>query len=114
MMFAAIAITVPFLVLGADATGLDKGFDVISGWLGKIGQLIISATVVAFFWGLFQFVFNEEKKEEGKSLMMWGIIALFIMLSFWGIIEVMQNSTVGSDGGANVKSQLKDLVPTLE
>jgi len=31
MMFAAIAITVPFLVLGADPTGLDKGFDVISG-----------------------------------------------------------------------------------
>ena len=35
---------------------------------------------------------NEDKKTEGKKVMMWGIIALFVMLFVWQIINILANT----------------------
>ena len=113
IMFAALVVAVPFISLAAinDATSL---FDQVSNWLGTIGQLIIAATVVAIFWGLFMFIFNEDKKDEGKRMMTWGILALFIMVSLWGIIGFLQKSTIGTQTGASeFKTQINNLVPSI-
>lgn len=50
--------------------------------------------LLAFFWGLAKYIFaagSEEAKEGGKRIMIWGIVALFVMASVWGIVEFMQN-----------------------
>lgn len=56
--------------------------------------LVIALAVLAFFWGLAKFIFNvsgdEKSVEEGKRIMIWGIIALFVMVSVWGIIRFAQ------------------------
>ena len=47
-----------------------------------------------FLWGLAKYIFaagNEEAKESGKRIMIWGIIALFIMASVWGIVAFLQD-----------------------
>ena len=98
MMFAAIAILMPFF---ASAASVGDALDSIGGWVGQIGQIIIGLTVVAFFWGLFQFVFNEEKREDGKYLMGWSLLAVFIMSSLWGIIAFMQTTT-GTESGTAI------------
>lgn len=70
--------------------------------LGTVADLINLATpiVVAlallyFFWGLANYILNannEEKKKEGRTIMIWGILALFIMVSVWGIINVVRDT----------------------
>lgn|SRR3989344_4237679 len=80
--------------------------------LNKFGELINLATpiVVAlallyFFWGLAQYILNasnEEKKKEGKAIMIWGILALFIMVSVWGIINVVRTTFELDDNSIDV------------
>ncbi len=119
IMFVALAVIIPFATFAAGTTttttattgDADAGLAKLGSWLSTLGQLIIAATVVAFFWGVFQFVFSPEKKEEGKSMMLWGITGLFVMVSLWGIIGFLQKSTVGDN--ASVRNGLNGLVPTI-
>lgn len=66
--------------------------------------LFILATV-AFIWGVFQFYLNpenEEKRKKGKSFIIGGLIALFVMLSVWGIVKIF----TGTFGLSNTIPQL--------
>ncbi len=54
--------------------------------------LIFAIAVVIFIWGVVQFVINAddtEKKAKGRDFMIWGIIALTVMVGFWGLVKVM-------------------------
>ncbi|MBI4114410.1 MAG: hypothetical protein HY445_01040 [Candidatus Niyogibacteria bacterium] len=56
-----------------------------------ITLLMIVGTVV-FLWGLVEFLMNpdnEEKRSAGKRHMIWGIVGLFLMVSVWGIIQIL-------------------------
>jgi len=52
--------------------------------------VLVGLALLAFIWGLVKFIFrvggDEKAVSEGKNLMIWGLIALFVMLSAWGII----------------------------
>ena len=57
---------------------------------------IFSIAVVAFIWGVVQFFIinsdEEAKREQGKQFMIWGIIALTVMLSVWGLVGILSNT----------------------
>ncbi len=94
--------------------GLNEFIAQLNIWIGYIIPLLISFAVVLFLWGLVKFVANasdEGKRQEGKDLMIWGLIALFVMIAFWGIVGWIQttldlNNTagviVGPSGTGNV------------
>lgn len=53
--------------------------------------LIFSAGLVAFMWGLYEFMQGVEEagaREKGKQHMLWGIIGMFIMIAAKGIIVI--------------------------
>jgi len=57
--------------------------------------LLIGLAVVGFIYGIIQYFLNsenEEKRKKGKEFMLWGIIALFVIISFWGIVNILQNT----------------------
>ena len=64
--------------------------------------LIIAAAVLVFIWGMFSFFIlgasDEEKKQKGKDLMMWGLIGFVVMFSLLGIINLLVDA-VGLKGG---------------
>ena len=52
-----------------------------------------------FVWGVVQYVINadeESKKSKGKQFMIWGIIALTVMVSVWGLVKIV-GDTFGID-----------------
>jgi uncharacterized membrane protein YidH (DUF202 family) len=54
--------------------------------------LLMVLGVLYFLWGLVQFIANaadSEGRETGKRHMIWGIVGLFIMVSVFGIIQVL-------------------------
>ena len=79
--------------------------DIIFNFIDIISALIplvIALAILFFFWGLAKFIFyadNEEKKKEGKSIMLWGIIALFIIVTIGGIIALLGDSFLGRNYG---------------
>jgi hypothetical protein len=49
--------------------------------------------LLAFFWGLAVFIFqagDEQARGRGKQIMLWGIIALFVIIAVWGIVALLQ------------------------
>jgi len=65
--------------------------------------IVFAIALLAFFWGLAKFINNsgsEEKKAEGKNLMIWGVLALFIMASIWGIVIFIGDALGVGQGGA--------------
>lgn len=55
--------------------------------------IIVAIGLLVFFWGLVKFIFGgEEAKKEGQSFMIWGIVALFVMISVWGLVRWIGNA----------------------
>lgn len=69
--------------------------DIINSFTCLLGNqvvfLLFALAMVAFIWGVIQFYLNpenEEKRKKGKSFIIGGLIALFVMVSVWGIVKV--------------------------
>ena len=65
---------------------------------------ILGIGFLVFVWGMFQYFIaggaNEESKEKGKSLMIYAILGFLLIIVFWGIINLLAQST-GLDDGVN-------------
>ena len=53
--------------------------------------VLVGVALLVFLWGLAKFIFriggDEKAVSEGRNLIVWGLIAIFVMVSVWGIIE---------------------------
>ena len=57
--------------------------------------LLVGMALVAFLWGVAKFISNAEdtsKHADGRQLMIYGLIGLFVMLSAWGLVTVLTGS----------------------
>jgi len=89
------------------ATGVDAvtgGFgtlgDVVNSFTNKVlsalATLFATAAMVAFFFGIVKYLIGirdgvPAEIDKGKKFMLWGLIALFVMFSVWGIVQYAQN-----------------------
>ena len=63
--------------------------------LNPLITLLFAAAVVYFIYGLAQYLLNPENEEirkTSKSHMLWGIIGIFIMVSVFGIMNMITNT----------------------
>ncbi len=69
--------------------------------LRSIGRLIdialpvvVAIALLAFFWGLVRYIFagTDDAKVAGRQLMIWGLVALFVMISVWGLVRFIGNA----------------------
>jgi len=61
--------------------------------LKPLTQLLIGISLVVFLWGIFKFVKSDgDDKQAGRELMFWGIVALFVMISMWGLVAILRNT----------------------
>lgn len=64
---------------------------------------LFAVAFIVFIWGVFQYFIaggaNEEQREKGKQLVMWGIIAFVIMVSLWGLVNLITNTLNFGDEG---------------
>lgn len=94
MPFFAFAQTTAFSLLGTLA-------DIIN----VIIPILIALILIFFIWQALLYVFKSEDKEKYKQGLINGIIALFVVLSVWGIIGVVQK-TLGIGAGGTVDETL--------
>ncbi|MEX0932474.1 MAG: hypothetical protein WDZ61_01080, partial [Parcubacteria group bacterium] len=70
--------------------------------IAQLTIVVAGLALLAFFWGLAKFIFrvggDENAVDEGRRIMTWGIIALFVMMSVWGIIRFLQSDFLGICG----------------
>ena len=85
----------PTLVLAAD---VDSILGTVTNILNSIIPIIIGLAVVYFLWGVFGYVTAgaDDKKKEARDVMIYGIIAIFVMVSVWGLVNLLVD-TFGLD-----------------
>ena len=112
-----IAVATFVLPMFAFAQSLASG----SGQAGKIGDflttllgfiqgillpLILGIAFLMFVWGVFKFFIlggsDEEKQSEGKSLMIYAVAGFVLILSFYGIVNIVVNGIGAGNGSAVV------------
>ncbi len=64
--------------------------------LAAVGTLFMGIAVVTFFLGIVQYIWglrqgDGNKVKEGNKFMMWGLVALFVMFSVYGIVKFAQD-----------------------
>lgn len=67
----------------------------ISSLVDLATPIVVALALVYFFWGLAQLLFNigdEGKRKKAIEIMIYGVIALFVMVSVWGIVNVLQET----------------------
>lgn len=62
--------------------------------LSPIPPILITLATLYFFWGITKYIRaggNSEEMKEGKNVMIYGIIALFVMFAVWGLVVLVKN-----------------------
>jgi len=94
--FSAIALAALSLPLFASAqvNRLQDLLGTFQGLLNAAIVLLITLAIVVFFWGLIAYLATEgaEGKAKGLKIMLYGILAIFIMFSIYGIIRLLQKT----------------------
>jgi predicted membrane channel-forming protein YqfA (hemolysin III family) len=66
----------------------------LTTFLNSLIPLLITVGVIYFIYGVITYVIadDEEAKGSGKNRMLWGLIGMFVIVTFWGLISVIQNT----------------------
>ena len=106
---SGISILFPFV---ASATTIGDLLVQTSSILNALIGILISAAIVGVFWGGVQYLFKEgaEAKAKGIHIVAYGVATIFVMVSIWGIIKILQDTT-HTGGGQTVPTPVG---PTIQ
>ena len=93
----------PFVASAQASRSVDALLVYIQERIGQIIPILIGLALVLFLWGILRYLFSKDDiaKAEARSFMMWGIVALFVMVSVWGLVGILQNFIFGGSGSYN-------------
>ncbi|MFA5838391.1 MAG: pilin [Candidatus Paceibacterota bacterium] len=102
-ILAGLSFMFPMVSLAATGgTDLTSLILKVSDWIQLLTPIVIALALLYFFYGLARYILNagnEEKKAEGKNIMIYGIIALFVMVSVWGLVSILVTTLGITTGG---------------
>ena len=82
--------------------------------LGRVLVFLISLAVVWFIYNVIRFAMTEgdEAKENAKQQMIWGIVAIAVSVSVWGLVGLLQTAFLSGKGGtAPTSVELNGMIP---
>lgn len=110
----AVSLLAPSLAFAAT---LQEIFCTVGALIMLVTPMVVGLALLAFFWGLAMYMFSlsggegtaahsaygapasPQGKQTGRTVMLYGIITLFVMVSVWGIVNLLQ-VTFGVGGGS--------------
>ena len=75
--------------------------------INKIIPIMFALALLGFFYGLVRYIFGkEDDKDAAKKTMIWGVVALFVMASVWGLVTFIGTAVGVNQDTAPVVSPL--------
>lgn len=95
-LISSVAIFAPLFAAakGIDNAGVTDFFTDIQSLIGAALPVIISIAVLFFLWGLVKYMLNQDDAEAragARSMMVWGIVIIFVMVSVWGLVNFLDS-----------------------
>ena len=94
-LIALAAVVGAPVVAFAQLGNLQGIVDAIGTIVNALIPIAFAAALLFFFWGLALYLLaggNEDSQAKGKTMMFWGVIALFVMASIWGIVSFINEA----------------------
>ena len=82
------------LVASAAANNFSDLAATIISLVNYASGVVIAAAIAVYFWAIakdFKALMSGETKNQ-ITLLVWGMIGIFVMVSIWGILRVISNS----------------------
>ncbi len=108
-----IAVTLMYIFLPVIALAQ---FGEVNTFIGKISEFIngviipfiFGLALLMFIWGVFKYFIlggsDEGKQEEGKQLILYSVIGLVVMVSIFGIVNLVANGFFGGTDRQNIQN----------
>ncbi|MDD5032780.1 MAG: pilin [Candidatus Pacebacteria bacterium] len=91
----AVCFLLPFFAAAASVKEVfERGTDIVL----QIIQLLWLVASVVFIFGVLRYITtanNPEKRKSAKNFLIYGLIGFFVLLSFWGLIRILQDTVFG-------------------
>ncbi len=96
IVFGWVLVTLPSIAL-ADKGDLLGFLDTVTRVMSALVPIMVTLALIYFIYGLAEYILvsgNEAKKAEGRNIMIYGTIAMFFIVSIWGIVQFIGH-TIG-------------------
>ena len=91
---------IPALAFAATPKTFCELSKLIVSVVNSLTALLVLAAVVIYLYDVSSFVGKAgEERGKMKTIIMWGIVALFVMVSIWGILHILQTTLFPVDSG---------------
>jgi len=110
---AAVVALTPALVFAQGITEANGLVSKVKTLIDQLIPLVIGLALLVFLWGVLQYALSKEDggKEAAKGYMLWGLIALFVMVSVWGLVNVISDTILGDNIDKTVETPTIPRVP---
>ena len=95
----------PAVDTGAPLKRLNESVGAVGGIVGTSTIVVVSLAFLFFFYNLAMFVLksDEDTKAKAKANMLWGVLAMVVITSLWGLITFVRSIFgVGAGSDANI------------
>ena len=89
------ALPVLALAQTTEATDAFSLLAILQNVVDAVIPFVIGLGVLVFIYGVFNFVTSagdEEARAGAKQLIIWGIIGIFVMVSVWGLVNILSRT----------------------
>lgn len=81
------------MIAFAQQKDLNYLIGLVTLYLDRILLLLMGLAVVMFVYYIIKYFLRPtEERKEGAKYLMWSIIGFFVILSFWGIVNILRNT----------------------
>lgn len=117
-IFSTSILAVPYVALAQFTQGNPGGLgsfgnDVINFIKGVLVPFVFAVALLLFIFGMYLYFIagggDDEKRETGRKYLLWSVIALVIMVSVWGIVNLIAGGL-----GFDNQETITDYIPSAE
>ena len=115
LAYSALALVLAMPLAVSAQPRVDSVQDAGGFLIGLINNIavpvVFALAFIIFIWGVFTYFIaggsDQEKRDKGKQLMLYGLLGFFVMVSVWGLVNIL----VGSVQLENRPNTLPQAVP---
>jgi len=116
------SLSVPLVSNAAAPRNLSELVNMLVKILNGGATFLILLAFIILFWNMLKNILKKNgllgKDTQFSRAIMWGIAGLFVMVSIWGIIRILQGTLFGNGGGVanpgGTAAPLRFTLPTVQ
>ncbi len=109
LVISASLFLVPTFAFAQQLSNITRLITSVRNIVDILIPLTAALALLAFFWGLARFIYaisngDDDARDKGKNIMIWGIVALFVIVSVWGLVQFVGNALLDGNTGPTTQN----------